>query len=150
MLIESHPPYGHNRGVFQNFTIETAEDYLNITIVGGGNISISQYTVPKKGTLLPCSASQPSPTLSHHQNIVGPAGFWVSGGEITKATNDPAEAFPDADMIMITMPPTMLIPLAEIIYDNTDANAMIGFVPGNGGFEFVFKDFLDRGTSCSQ
>jgi hypothetical protein len=50
-------------------------------------------------------------------------------------------------MIMITMPPTMMIPLAEIIYENTDAHTMIGFVPGNGGFELAFRKCIDRGNT---
>jgi len=36
-------------------------------------------------------------------------------GEIVLAASDPQEAFHDAEMIMITMPPTMMIPLAQII-----------------------------------
>jgi hypothetical protein len=49
-------------------------------------------------------------------------------------------------MIMITMPPTMMIPLAQIINEHADPHAVIGFVPGNGGFEFAFRDCIERGN----
>lgn len=119
---------------------------MNITVVGGGNIG-TQFAVhsAEKGHSVTMFTSSPD-HFSHHLSIVDKNGCVIHEGDICKATNNPAEAFPGADMIMITMPPTMLIPLAEIIYDNTDADAVIGFVPGNGGFEFIFKDFLDRGN----
>jgi hypothetical protein len=81
-----------------------------------------------------------------HVSVVDKNGNTIHEGDICKAVSDPREAFPEADMIMITMPPTMMIPLSEIIYDNTDAHTMIGFVPGNGGFELAFSNCIERGN----
>ncbi len=82
-----------------------------------------------------------------HLTIVEPEGNVLHESDICRATNDPKEAFNHADMIMITMPPTMMIPLAEIIYDNTDAHTVIGFIPGNGGFELAFSKCIRRGNT---
>ncbi|MBR2674196.1 MAG: NAD/NADP octopine/nopaline dehydrogenase family protein [Mogibacterium sp.] len=119
---------------------------MKITVVGGGNIG-TQFAVhsAEKGHDVIMFTSSPE-HFSHHLSIVDREGRLIHEGDICKATNNPKEAFRDADMIMITMPPTMMIPLAEIIYDNTDAHTMIGFVPGNGGFELVFKECIERGN----
>ena len=39
-----------------------------------------------------------------------------------------------------------MIPLAQIVYEHADPHAIIGFVPGNGGFEFAFRDCIERGN----
>ena len=119
---------------------------MKITVVGGGNIG-TQFAVhsAEKGHDVIMYTSNPK-HFSKHLSIVDKEGNVIHEGDIRKATNDAAEAFSDADLILITMPPTMMIPLAEIIYDNTDAHTMIGFVPGNGGFEFAFKECIERGN----
>lgn len=120
---------------------------MKITVAGGGNIG-TQFAVhcAEKGHEVTMFTSVPG-HFADHLTIVDKDGCIIHEGDITKATCDPHEAFRDADMIMITMPPTMMIPLAEIIYDNTDAHTMIGFVPGNGGFELAFRDCIERGNT---
>lgn len=119
---------------------------MKITVVGGGNIG-TQFAVhsAEKGHSVTMYTSNPK-HFSKHLSIVDREGRLIHEGDICKATNNAAEAFRDADMIMITMPPTMMIPLAELIYDNTDSHTMIGFVPGNGGFELVFRNCIERGN----
>ena len=119
---------------------------MKITVVGGGNIG-TQFAVhsAEKGHSVTMFTSNPK-HFSKHLSIVDRGGSTIHEGDICKATNIAEEAFRDADMIMITMPPTMMIPLAELIYDNTDSHTMIGFVPGNGGFEFAFKSCIERGN----
>lgn len=119
---------------------------MKIAIVGGGNIG-TQFAVHSaaKGHEVWMFTSNPG-QFRKHLSIVDHEGTVTREGDICWATNDPHEAFHDADLIMITMPPTMMIPLAEIIYDNTDAHTIIGFVPGNGGFEFAFRKCIERGN----
>lgn len=119
---------------------------MNITVVGGGNIG-TQFAVhsAEMGHAVTMFTSSPD-HFSRHLSIVDRDGKLIHEGDIINATNNPAEAFCNADMIMITMPPTMMIPLAEIIYEHSDSHTMIGFVPGNGGFELVFKNCIDRGN----
>ena len=119
---------------------------MNITVVGGGNIG-TQFAVhsAEKGHSVTMFTSNPC-HFSKHLSIVDKAGNVIHEGELALATNDPREAFRDADMILITMPPTMMIPLAQIIYEHADEQVMIGFVPGNGGFELAFRDCIERGN----
>lgn len=119
---------------------------MKITVVGGGNIG-TQFAVhsAEKGHEVKLFTSGPE-HFAKHLTVVDKEGNVLHEGDIAMATSDPHEAFHDADMIMITMPPTMMIPLSEIIYDNTDARTMIGFVPGNGGFELAFSRCINRGN----
>jgi len=119
---------------------------MRITVVGGGNIG-TQFAVhsAEKGHSVTIYTSCPD-YFAEHLTIIDKENKVIHEGNIVLATSDPHEAFHDADMIMITMPPTMMIPLAQMIYENTDAHTIIGFVPGNGGFEFVFKDCIERGN----
>ena len=120
---------------------------MNITIVGGGNIG-TQFAAhsAEKGHSVKMFTSSPE-HFSNHLTVIDKADNIIHEGDIVLATNDPHEAFHDADMIMITMPPTMMIPLSEIIYEHAGPDAMIGFVPGNGGFEFAFRDCIERGNA---
>ncbi len=119
---------------------------MNITVIGGGNIG-TQFAVhsSEKGHSVKMFTSNPD-HFAKHLFIVDKSDNVIKKGEIVLATSDPYEAFHDAEMIMITMPPTMMIPLAQIIYEYADAGAVIGFVPGNGGFEFAFRDCIERGN----
>lgn len=120
---------------------------MNITVVGGGNIG-TQFAVHSahKGHTVRMFTSGPE-HFSSHLSIVDPEGNVTLSGDIAMATSDPHEAFRDADLIMITMPPTMMIPLSEVIYKHTDAHPVIGFVPGNGGFELAFRKCIERGNA---
>lgn len=119
---------------------------MNITVIGGGNIG-TQFAVHSsdKGHSVKMFTSNPS-RFSKHLFIVDKSDNVIKEGEIVLATSDPHEALHDAEMIMITMPPTMMIPLAQIVYEYADPHAVIGFVPGNGGFEFAFRDCIERGN----
>lgn len=119
---------------------------MKITVVGGGNIG-TQFAVhsAEKGHSVTLFTSCPD-HFSEHLTIVDKSGAVIHEGDLILATSDPEKAFREADMIMITMPPTMMIPLAQIIYEHADDHAIIGFVPGNGGFEFAFRDCIERGN----
>ena len=119
---------------------------MNITIVGGGNIG-TQFAVhsSEKGHSVKVFTSCPE-RFDKNLTVVDKAGRIIHQGEIVLATNDPETAFCDADIVMVTMPPTMMIPIAQILYEHVDIHTMIGFVPGNGGFEFAFKDCIERGN----
>ena len=119
---------------------------MNITVVGGGNIG-TQFAVhsAEKGHSVRMFTSNPG-HFAKHLTIADKSGAVIHEGDIEFATNNPHKAFHDADMIMITMPPTMMIPLAQVIYENTGRDTVIGFVPGNGGYELAFRDCIERGN----
>ena len=120
---------------------------MKITVVGGGNIG-TQFAVhiAEKGHEVTMFTSNPG-VFRKHLSIVDTKGNAIHEGDIHLATNDPHRAFNGADVIMITMPPTMMIPLAKLIYENTGGDTVIGFVPGNGGFELAFRKCIERGNT---
>ena len=119
---------------------------MRITIVGGGNIG-TQFAVhcAEKGHEVTVYTSEPY-LFDKYLSIVDENGNTTHKGEICLATNDPEIAFPNAEIIIITMPATMMKTIAEIIYQHTDATPIIGVVPGNGGSECAFYKCIDRGN----
>ncbi len=119
---------------------------MKITVVGGGNIG-TQFAVhiAEKGHDVTVFTSNPG-IFSDRLSIVDKQGNILHEGNICLATSDPQQAFHSSEMIIITMPPTMMIPLSELIYENADPDSVIGFVPGNGGFEFAFRKCIERGN----
>ncbi|MBR6019164.1 MAG: NAD/NADP octopine/nopaline dehydrogenase family protein [Lachnospiraceae bacterium] len=120
---------------------------MRITIVGGGNIG-TQFAVhsAEKGHEVTVYTSTPD-IYSGRLNIVNEQGITTHEGNIKLATNDPQRAFRDAELIMVTVPSTVMNAVADAIYDNTDSGTMIGVVPGNGGSECAFKKCIDRGNT---
>ena len=116
---------------------------MKITIAGGGNIG-TQFAVhfAEKGHEVIMFTSNPG-IFSGSLSIIDKEGNTIHEGKISLATNNPEKAFRGSDAIIITMPPTMMIPLSEMIYENTDESTIIGFVPGNGGFELAFRKCIE-------
>ena len=119
---------------------------MRITIAGGGNIG-TQFAVhcAEKGHEVTVYTSKPE-IYDGHLNIVDDEGFTTHEGDIKLATSDPEIAFRNAELIMVTMPATMMKKIAGTIYDHTDAGSMIGVVPGNGGSECAFRKCIERGN----
>ena len=119
---------------------------MKITIVGGGNIG-TQFAVhcaEKKHEVI-IYTSNPD-VFSRHLNIVDENGKTTHEGDIQFATKDSEKAFRNADLIIVTMPPTMMKSIAEMIYAQSDEKTMIGVVPGNGGGECAFGKCIERGN----
>lgn len=119
---------------------------MNITIVGGGNIG-TQFAVhcaEKKHDVI-VYTSRPD-LYDGYLNIVDDAGQTTHEGNIRLATNDPEKAFRDADLIIVTMPSTMMRSISELVYAHSNAKPIIGVVPGNGGSECAFRKCIDRGN----
>lgn len=119
---------------------------MKVTIVGGGNIG-TQFAVhcAEKGHEVTVYTSQPD-LYDGHLNIVDDSGITTHEGDIRLATADPDAAFRNADVIIVTMPAMMMKSIADIIYEHSDSNAMIGVVPGNGGSECAFRKCIERGN----
>lgn len=120
---------------------------MKITIVGGGNIG-TQFAVhcAEKGHAVTVYTSSPE-LYTGSLNIIDETGETTHRGEIKLATSDPQKAFGGAELVMITMPATMMRKLSGIIYENTDSEVVIGVVPGNGGAECAFKSCIERGNA---
>lgn len=119
---------------------------MKITVAGGGNIG-TQFAVhcAEKGHDVTVYTSVPE-VFEKHLNIVDENGITTHEGDIREATADPKKAFSDADLIMVTMPATLMETVAETIYSNSDAKPAIGVVPGSGGSECAFRKCIERGN----
>lgn len=119
---------------------------MKITIVGGGNIG-TQFAVHCAVAGHDVSVYTSSPgDFGRRLDIVDENDKTVLSGEISAATDDPAAAFKDAELIFITYPSTMMKGIAEAIYENAGSSAYIGVVPGNGGSECTFGRCIERGN----
>ncbi len=119
---------------------------MRITIAGGGNIG-TQLMVHSaaKGHDVIAYTSKPE-VFSKHLNIVDENDRTTLEGDITLATNNPSEAFKDADLIMVTLPSMMMKDIADKIYEFARPDALICVVPGNGGSECAFARCIERGN----
>lgn len=119
---------------------------MNISIAGGGNIG-TQFAVhcAEKGHNVIVYTSTPE-LYDGHLQIVDETGTVAHEGDIVFATSDPDAAFQGSDLIIVTLPATMMQSCAELVYSHSDENVMIGVVPGNGGSECAFHSCIERGN----
>ena len=119
---------------------------MRITIVGGGNIG-TQFAVhcAEKGHRVSVYTSTPE-LYDKHLCIVDENDAVTHEGKIESATDDPETAFRDTDLIIVTVPATVMKITAEKIYNHSDSKPIIGVVPGNGGSECAFKKCIERGN----
>ncbi len=119
---------------------------MRITIVGGGNIG-TQFAVhcAQKGHDVSMYTSAPE-LYDGHINIVDEKGEIIHEGDLVLATNDPEQAFGQADWIMVTVPATMMQDTADLVYRYANPHTVIGVVPGSGGSECAFRDCIHRGN----
>ena len=119
---------------------------MKITVVGGGNIG-TQFMVHSavKGHDVIAYTSKPE-VFGRHLQIVDENDVVTLEGDISFATADPARAFPEADLIMVTLPSMMMKGIADLIYEYARPDALIGVVPGNGGSECAFGKCIERGN----
>lgn len=119
---------------------------MMVTIVGGGNIG-TQFAVhcaEKKHKVL-VFTSTPG-VFGTHLNIVDAEGTTTHEGDIVGATDDPEKAFRKADLIVVTVPSTVMKSVADLVYEYADSRAFICVVPGNGGSECAFRRCIERGN----
>ena len=119
---------------------------MKITIIGGGNIG-TQFAVhcAEKGHEVTVYTSTPD-LYDGHLSIVDDEGIVTHQGNIKLATNNPEVAFCDADLIMVTMPATMMNTIADLVYIHASVKSIIGVVPGSGGSECAFRKCIERGN----
>lgn len=119
---------------------------MKITVVGGGNIG-TQFAVhcAEKGHEVTVYTSDPG-LYDGTLRIVDEADKVTHEGRIKLATNDPEEAFRNAQVCIVTFPATMMRDIAGTIYDHSSAELTIGVVPGSGGGECAFRKCIERGN----
>lgn len=119
---------------------------MRITIVGAGNVG-TQFAAhcAEKGHEVTVFGSRPE-KISKELVVIDENNVVIHKGKIEKATSDPAEAFENAEMIIVTMPATMMKINAEKIAPYVKPGIKIGLVPGTGGGECAFKKCIEKGA----
>lgn len=120
---------------------------MNITIVGAGNIG-TQLAVhcAEAGHKVTIYGSKPE-LISKELTIINADNEVIHQGLIEKATRDTEEAFATADLVLITMPATMMKENALKIEPYVKPEMMIGLFPGTGGGECAFKGCIEKGAT---
>lgn len=120
---------------------------MKITIVGGGNIG-TQFAVhcAEKGHDVIVFTSNPS-IFQKKLRIVDDTGCITHEGFINQATDHPEIAFTDRDLIFITYPADVIGNAAKLMTSYVNEKTIIGVVPGNGGSECVFRQFIENGNT---
>lgn len=120
---------------------------MNITVVGGGNIG-TQFAVhcAHAGHSVTMYTSRPD-EFDSELMIVDESGNVVLKGILNNVTSSAEVAMADADLVLITVPSTLMKKTADEIGPFIRSNALIGVVPGNGGSECAFKKCIDRGIT---
>ena len=120
---------------------------MKITIVGGGNIG-TQFAVHCAEKRHEVTVFTSTPGLYNgHLSIVDEQGTITNEGFIKLATADPMQAFHDAELIMVTIPATLMNSIAHTVHLYAKPSAAICVVPGNGGSECAFKKCIERGNA---
>ena len=117
---------------------------MNITVVGGGNIGLAMtaYMAAKGKARIKLFTGKSINKL--YLNIVE-SGISESTTDFY-TTDDPEDAFFDADMVFVTYPAFLR---KEFIKNNQKyfkPGAFLGFVPGYGGAEYSCTDLINRGV----
>lgn len=118
---------------------------MNITILGGGNIgTLMAAECARKGHRVTVQTSRPglwSRELWVHDREDAP----LFSACIAKVTDDLGSAVCGADVVFITLPAETFPSLARELAPHVRARQRIGVIPGSGGAEFAFRDFLQKG-----
>lgn len=122
---------------------------MKMTVVGAGNVG-TQIAVhaAEKGFPVTLFTSRPE-SVRRGLCIVDENGARIHSGVIEKSTDDPAEAFPDADVVFVTYPAFLMRGLAEkmlpFLQGRKPGRMGIVLVPGSGGAECAFRGCLAAG-----
>ena len=119
---------------------------MKITIAGGGNIGTQiAANCAQKGHDVIIYTSTPE-VFQKHIIEVDTEGIVLHEGDIQLATSDPKTAFHDAELIVVTYPPSLMKIISDTVFEYAKESAKICVVPGNGGSECAFRKCIERGN----
>lgn len=118
-----------------------------VCIVGGGNIGHYLIATIGRNENIEVNLLTSTPGLfRHYVESTNTVNGEVTVGRLNKASSDPREVIPDADMIIFTVPSHTYGKYLDMIYPYTANGTILGFTPGTGGVEFLAKDFITEKT----
>ncbi len=120
---------------------------MNITIVGAGNIGtqLAVHSAEADHDVI-VFGSKPE-KISKNLTIVNENDEIIHKGTIKNSTKDSTEAFENADIILVTMPATMMKENASRIEPFAKPGMKIGLFPGTGGGECAFRGCIEKGAT---
>ena len=82
--------------------------------------------------------------FSRTLSIIDESGNISMSGTISAATNVLYDAFANADLILVTIPPYLMETISQLVEQHAPWGVLIGLIPGTGGAECIFKGNLDK------
>ncbi|MGN9136127.1 2-dehydropantoate 2-reductase N-terminal domain-containing protein [Clostridium sp. HCP1S3_B4] len=118
---------------------------MRITVIGGGNIgTLMAAEMAHKGHQVTMYTSKPQ-KWHRKLEVYDIKENYILGGILYKVTNSIKEAIEDAEYIWVAMPAQLLSSIAFKMLPYVKTKQKIGIVPGSGGAEFAFKEFIKKG-----
>lgn len=117
---------------------------MNITLVGAGNMGLALTAY--------LSINRKADVTLFTKREIGLLRFQDVEKKIQRETNayttseNPEEAFSNADMILVTYPAFLRKKFIEENQDYIHSGTYLGFVPGYGGAEYSCKELLEKGV----
>lgn len=119
---------------------------MNITIIGGGSIGTlmsAEFSLEGAHNIT-LYASEPE-CRENIVSVYNSCENLLFKGRVNLITYDLKLAVSRSDVIFITYPASMLRELAEKMFPFVRSGQKIGFVPGSGGAEFYFRNYIKKG-----
>lgn len=119
---------------------------MNIAIIGFGNVG-TQFAVmcALQGHKVNVFSTKPE-RVSKHLQIVDKKGAVIHEADINLVSNDYGVVLDGVELIFVTRPASVLKKTAEELWPYMKKEMKIGFLPGTGGDEFYFSQFLTKGV----
>lgn len=116
-----------------------------VCIVGAGNEG--HYFMALMGSkswlkvyVLTSNANGFSDVIKSTNTTTGEVAF----GRVCRVSERPEDVIPEADVIIFTTPSNAYQHYANVIYPYVKEGTVLGFIPGTGGPEFIFRDFISQ------
>ena len=119
---------------------------MNITIVGGGNIGTALCAeLAHNGHCVSLMTSKPKQFQTELSVVFADNDQTVSG-RIHRISDLPQDVLPSAEMIIVTLPAFLMKSFADSALPHVRPGAIMIAMPGYGGVEFIFKEFVKKGV----
>lgn len=117
-----------------------------ICVLGGGNIGTLLLADLSRNDELITMLYTSHPESWHKEiKVLDADGNLEFIGKVDVISNDPDLTIGQADIIISTFPTNVLMNSVDIIKKHIKNSAMLGFIPGSGGKEFLFRDLIAKG-----
>lgn len=118
---------------------------MRITILGGGNIgTLMAAECARKGHEVTIHTSRPA-GWAENIAVYDRDDSFLFSARLAAVTDDLASALASAELVFVTLPAEHFPGLAARLRPYIRTGQYLGFVPGAGGAEFAFRDFMEKG-----